>query len=105
MAEVVLPFQLGAGHAAAIVAPARCFQEIIKALTEGTSGKCLLKKVPPGLKGKEGWIEGIYIIGQPVPGPFFFRLKGSKQAVPNDEDASMVLVKVFEVGPMVDPVM
>lgn len=58
----------------------------------------------PGFKSNRKWVEGSNVFGKAIVGPLFFSLKRSKQAVPNNQDAAMIFVKVFQVTAVVYPV-
>src|SRR5690606_27493351 len=49
-------------------------------------------------------MEGVDVLRQSVTDPFAFRLEGAEHAVPDDQDAAVVLVEVLLLGAVVDPV-
>ena len=90
--------------AAAVVAPARRLDKIIDGVLHGARPQGGAEQFSPGLKSNHYWVEGPDILCQPIGGPFFFRLEGSENAVPDDKNAAVVAVKVFKIASMMHTV-
>ena len=56
------------------------------------------------MRGNTKRIEGVDVLGEPVPNPFAFPLEGAKQSIPNNEDAAMIFVEVLLLHAMMNTV-
>ena len=86
------------------MAPSGGTEDVPKDVAERTRPANVAPDVGPLVEGNAERVVRPYVFGKTVGGAVRFRLKGTKQSVPDDEDARVVFVEVREIGAVVNPV-
>lgn len=98
-------YHLPGGLAAPVMAPAGWFDKILQGISDGTRMRHFPEQITPFFKGNDKRVMGLNVFGKAIERPFFFCFESTEEPVPDDQDAGMILIEVFQVAAMVHAVM